>query len=185
MVGVSHRVAVAALSGALSYASCFVPHAGGAQWGAGVIFGLLVLGPSYRGTSHFVVLAALSTAVYRVAVWSAQKLYVDTSWSGVASCALAGFAGAIALSLGSSVVLRTRATTLSTTCSAVVGAGAGALIGLSLGAPDESVIQHVLFFSGFVMWQVGYVAAHCLSPWPRVAGHFRGQRLVGRSRTEC
>jgi hypothetical protein len=43
------------------------------------------------------------------------------------------------------------------------------LIGASVAAPDESLVQKVLLFSGFVAWQVGYTAVHRLRPWAGTA----------------
>jgi hypothetical protein len=43
----------------------------------------------------------------------------------------------------------------------------GLLIGLSLDAPDESTTQRLLLIAGFVVWQVGYTAAHGLIPWSK------------------
>jgi hypothetical protein len=42
----------------------------------------------------------------------------------------------------------------------------GALIGLAVNAPDESVILHVQLGSGFVVWQVGWAVAHRTSNTP-------------------
>lgn len=163
-------VALAALSGVLSYGACFVGDGLGTDWGAGVLFGLLVLAPSQRAAAgRLALLVALSTAVYRAAVFIAHGLYVDASWPAVLACALAGMAGALALSLGSGAVLGTHADRRTTALAAVWGAGAGALIGASVTAPDESWIQKLLLLSGFVAWQVGYAAAHRLQPWRRSA----------------
>lgn len=162
---------MAAVSGVLSYAACFVGEGLGTDWAAGLLFGLLVLAPSQAGAPRrLVMLVALSTGVYRAAVWIAQGLYVDASWPAVVSCALAGLAGALALSLGSSAVLGARTDFRAMALGAAVGAGAGVLVGASVAAPDESLIQRLLLLSGFVAWQVGYAAAHRLQPWTRSPG---------------
>jgi hypothetical protein len=51
----------------------------------------------------------------------------------------------------------------------VLGAGAGALIGLCIDAPDGSLSLHVLLLGSFVAWQVGYTAAQRLRPGSRAA----------------
>ena len=48
-------------------------------WGAGIVFGLLVLAPT-RASARFLALSALSIAVYRVAVWLAQSLVRAIFW---------------------------------------------------------------------------------------------------------
>jgi len=173
MGGASRGIAFALVSGALSYAACFVPDRG-TQWGAGIVFGLLVLGPTRRDARAFLALAALSVAVYRAAVWVAVRLTVDTPVPAVAACVLAGVLGAVALSLGASAVGRAPAERAATLRAAVWGAAAGALIGLAVDAPDESVAQNALLLAGFVVWQAGYTASHHLEPWRAVAPDARG-----------
>jgi hypothetical protein len=158
-------IAAAAVSGALSYASCFVGNGVGTDWGAGLWFGALVLAPGARGPGRRALLVALSVAVYRAAVWMAQGLYVDVSWPAVTSCALAGAAGALALPPGASALLGARAGGRAVALGTACGAGAGVLIGASVVAPDESLVQKLLLLAGFVAWQVGYAAAHRLRPW--------------------
>lgn len=155
---------IAAATGVLSYASFFLDDSFG-RWVPGIVFGLLVLGPTQRAAVRFAALVALSTAVYRVAVLLATQLYAGTTASGVWSCALAGVAGALALSVGASAIAGTAFDRRAAVTAAIAGAVGGALIGLAVNARDESVILHVLLASGFVVWQVGYAAAHRLSPW--------------------
>jgi len=163
-------VAAAAVSGALSYATCFVGDGVGTHWGAGLMFGLLVLAPGAHEAGRRALLVALSMAVYRAAVWIAQDLYVDTALPAVAACALAGAAGALALPPGAGALLGTRPGARAVALGAACGAGAGVLIGASVVAPDESLVQKLLLLSGFVTWQVGYTAAHRLRPWARSTG---------------
>jgi len=82
---------------------------------------------------------------------------------------VASVAGAGALSLGSSAITGTRVDARATAVSTLVGAICGAAIGLAVNAPDDSVSLHVLLASGFVIWQVGYAAAHRLAPTGRAA----------------
>lgn len=164
---------MAALSGAVSYAACFLPDFGvdgfGTRWGAGLVFGVLVLAPSLRATRERVVAILLSTAVYRAAVALADQLHVAAGWHAVLACAFAGASGAIALSIGSRAALRLASGARETALAAIAGAGAGVLIGLCIDAPDESRWQRLLLFAGFVAWQVGYTAALRLRPWSSTA----------------
>jgi hypothetical protein len=163
----ARALAVAAVAGGLSFGACFVGDGVGARWGAGLVFGALVLAPSQRGTRNQVIAIALSTAVYRAAVWLAHQLHVDASWHAVLACVLAGVAGAAVLSLSASAVLRARSNPRATILAATIGGAAGALIGFGIDAPDESAIQNWLLLAGFVTWQLGYTAAHHLHPWSR------------------
>jgi hypothetical protein len=148
----------------LSYAGSFVGD-GAASWSAGIVFGLLVLGPSAGERAGFVALAAFSVAVYRVAVWLAQWLVVQTPVPELAACALAGVLGAVALSLGAGTIVGAGAPRGATARAAAWGLLGGLLIGLAIGAPDESLLQRAGLLAGFVVWQVGYTASHRLAPW--------------------
>jgi len=161
------RLIVASFSGVLSYAACFVLEPAGTRWGAGVVFGLLVLGPSQRRGARFGGLAVLSTAVYRAAVWSAQQLHTENGVPAAAACALAGAAGAALLALGSAALIQRPADIRATGFGAALGAAGGALIGVALEMPDGSFALHGLLLGGFVVWQVGYAAAHRLPSWSR------------------
>ena len=151
----------------LSYAACFVLEPAGTRWGAGVLFGLLVLGPTERRGSRFAGLAVLSAAVYRAAVWSAQQLHTESGVPAAAACALAGTAGAVLLALGSAALVQRPAAWRAIGLGAALGAAGGASIGLALAMPDGSIALHGLLLGGFVVWQVGYAAAHRLRPWVR------------------
>jgi hypothetical protein len=157
-------LAAAALSGLLSYAACFVPDHG-SEWGAGIAFGLLVLGPTGRDARRFLALAALSIAVYRAAVWLAVRLVMDTPAPAVVACGLAGVLGAAALSAGAGALTGAARERGALLRSLAWGAAGGVLIGLAVDADDESRGQQLLLLAGFVVWQVGYTAAHRLAPW--------------------
>jgi hypothetical protein len=157
-------VAIAALSGGLSYAACFVGDGLGTRWGAGLVFGALVLAPSFSGVRQRVLLGIESVLVYRAAVSLATRLYVEASWSGAAGCALAGALGALALSLAAGATLRTRPGPGRTALATLVGSVGGVLIGLRVDASDDAALPQLLLLSGFVVWQVGYAAAHGLRP---------------------
>lgn len=160
----SRGVALAAASGVLSFAACFVPDHG-TSWGAGIVFGLLVLGPTRHDARGFLALAALSTAVYRAAVWLAVRLAVDTPVPAVAACALAGVLGALALAFGAGAVRGVATERGPALRAALWGALAGLAIGFATDRPDGSIAQHALLLAGFVVWQVGYTASHHLAPW--------------------
>jgi hypothetical protein len=167
-MGASQGVAIAALSGLLSYAACYIPD-WGTQWGAGIAFGLLVLGPTQRDASSFAAVVALSTAVYRVAVWIAVRLTVDTPVPAIAACMLAGALGAVALSFGAGTVRGGGFENPALRLAAIWGAVAGALIGIAVDVPEESIFLDVFLLAGFVAWQVGYTVSHRLAPWRRMA----------------
>lgn len=166
MTGARRGVAFAVLSGALSTVACLAGD-GGTRWGAGVVFGLLVLGPTAREASRFLALAVLSASVYRVAVWVAVRLAMDTPVPALAACAIAGTGGAVALSLGAGVVAGTGAARAATVRAALWGTAAGVAIGVAVEAPDQSLAQHLWLLAGFVAWQVGYTVSHRLAPWRR------------------
>lgn len=154
----------ALLSGALSYASTYLPDSLGVRWGAGVAFGVLVLAPSRSGTPLRVALVALSALAYRAAVWLAETLYVDADWPAVAACGVAGIAGVLLVSLGTSAIVRARPDLRAIALAAIPGVLAGVLIGVCVEAEDESIGQQALLLAGYVTWQVGYAAAHRLAP---------------------
>ncbi len=165
MSDVRRGIALAALSGALSYAVCFLIEGAGPRWGAGILFGLLVLGPTQRRAGRFAGLAVLSIAVYRAAVWVAQQLHAESRVPAALACALAGAAGAIGLALGTAAIAKTPAALRGTALAAVLGAASGALIGLAVDVPEGSPALHPLLFAGYVGWQVGYCASHRLPSW--------------------
>jgi hypothetical protein len=163
-------LALAALSGFLSYVAFRVPSSAGGRWGAGIAFGLLVLGPTGRGPARFAALFALSVAVYRVAVWLATTLYVEASVPAVVACGLAGVLGAVAVSAGAAASGRAPLDRGATARAAAFGLAGGVLIGLCLAFDDESPLQHALLLGGYLVWQMGYTAAHRLAPWRRQGG---------------
>ena len=169
MSDAQRALALAALSGVASYAACFLPGGFGARWGAGLLFGALVLVPCLAATRDRILAIVLSTAVYRAAVWLADRLHVAAGWHAVLACSLAGAIGAVALSLGSRTALRLASGPREMAQATAIGAGAGALIGLCIDAPDGSLRLHVLLLAGFVVWQVGYTAAQRLRPGSRAA----------------
>jgi hypothetical protein len=162
-------VAAALVSGVLSWAAIFLPESAGTRWGAGVLFGLLVLAPTRRDPAQRVALIAVSALVYRIAVWIAQELHTEAGWPGVVACALAGVAGVLMLAFGASAASRTLPSLREIAKAALPGVAGGALIGLAVGATDESIAQHALLIGGYVTWQVGYAAAHRLAPFSRAA----------------
>ncbi len=170
-VGDAERaLGLAALAGVASYAACFLPDGVGARWGAGLAFGALVLAPCLRATRDRGLVILLSIAVYRAAVWLADRLHVDAGWPALLACSLAGAGGALMLALASRALPGLVSGARGTALAAGIGALAGALIGLAVDAPDGSLRLHLLLLAGFVVWQVGYTAAQRLHPAPRAAG---------------
>ncbi|MBS1216338.1 MAG: hypothetical protein H6R20_1312 [Proteobacteria bacterium] len=160
---------LALLAGMLSYASTYLPDSIGVRWGAGVLFGLMVLAPTQRDIGRRVALVAISTIAYRAAVWIAQELHTEVGWPVVASCALAGVFGVLVVSLGTSALLRARADLRAIALASIAGVISGVLIGLCVEAEDESLGQQALLLGGYVVWQMGYTAAHRLTPQARGA----------------
>lgn len=167
MPGVSASLVAALVSGLLSWAAIFLPASIGTRWGAGVLFGVLVLAPTRRETRERVALVAVSALAYRIAVWIAQTLHTEHDWSAQSACALAGVAGVLLVSLGTSAASRAAPALASIAKAAVPGVAAGVLIGLAVDAADESISQHALLAGGYVAWQLGYAAAHHLAPSAR------------------
>lgn len=167
MAAARSGLALALVSGVLSWAAIFLPESIGTRWGAGVLFGVLVLAPTRRTTSERVALVAVSALAYRIAVWIAQTLHTEAEWSAEAACALAGAAGVLLVSLGTSAALRAAPVLASIAKAAVPGVAAGVLIGIAVEADDDSIAQHALLIGGYVAWQVGYAAAHHLAPGSR------------------
>lgn len=165
MSDASRRLLIVSLSAVLSYAACFVLEPLGTRWGAGVVFGLLVLAPSERRRARFAGLAVLSAAVYRTAVWSAQHLHTESGVPAAVACALAGAGGAVLLALGSAAVVQRPAAMRATGIGAALGTAGGVLIGLAVNMPDGSLALHGLLLGGFAVWQIGYAAAHRLPSW--------------------
>ena len=164
MADASLGMLLALLAGALSYAATYLPDSLGVRWGAGIVFGVLVLAPSQRGTRNRVALLAVSALAYRAAVWIAETLHTEAGWPAIGACVLAGAAGVLFVSLGSSAVLRTRADLRAIGLASIAGALSGVAIGVCVDATDESLAQQVLLLAGYVVWQVGYAAAHRLAP---------------------
>ena len=169
MQGPALGLALALVSGVLSYAATFLPESIGVRWGAGVIFGALVLAPSHPDPTRRVALIALSAGAYRLAVWLAQTLYAGTLASALFSCALAGVFGVLVVSIGTSLLSRSPVDRRALVSASIAGAIAGLLIGICVRADDESVWQQAALLAGYVVWQVGYTASHRLAPGARAA----------------
>lgn len=156
---------LAALSGGLSYQACLLFDGEGTKWGAGVLFGLLVLGPSARERRRFLSLASLSTLVYRGAVELASQLHTEHDWPALLACALAGFAGAALLAVGSDLLQRQPQNPRRLVHGGLAGAASGSLIGLAFSLPDESPWLKLSLALGFLAWQTSYTAIHHLRPF--------------------
>ena len=169
MQGPALGLALALVAGVLSYAATFLPDSIGVRWGAGVIFGALVLAPSHPDPTRRVALIALSAGAYRSAVWLAQTLYSGSFASALASCAAAGVFGVLVVAIGTSLLAKSAVDRRALAKASVSGAIAGVLIGLCVRADDESVGQQAFLLAGYVVWQVGYAAAHRLAPAERAA----------------
>jgi hypothetical protein len=176
-VRVSQRsLAVGAVAGLLSSAACFLPGGQGSQWAPGLIFGVLVLAPSYSGAARRALLVIASALVYRAAVWLASTLYVNFStWEGgphIPSCTLAGGLGALALAVLVSLITSAPLDRRATRRSVVVGAVAGAFLdGYFALADQQRLVEYAAVAACFVLWQASYPALHHLAPWRALELH--------------
>ena len=177
MKTLSKPIAVAALSGFLSYVACLLVESGGTDWGAGLLFGVLVLAPSAKGAVRRLALVGSSMVVYRGAVELAVELYGDRSWPSLAACGLAGILGAVALPLAASVILWQRPQGRPIALGALVGAVSGLVFGVGLQLPDAFL--HVTYPLGFATWQVGYAMVHRLPGWFGADKHLAGSDFRG------
>jgi hypothetical protein len=161
---------VAAFAGLLSYLACRLPEplgGFGTDWGAGLIFGALALAPlaplapQGRSWARRAGLVAASALVYRGAVWLAVELAAEHRWPEVAACALAGALGAPLLAFAARPLLGGRSHLGDHLFALIAGAAGGALIGVATMGSDESWLRFDLpLLAGFVVWQVGWAAAH-------------------------
>jgi hypothetical protein len=155
---------VAALAGLASYLVGRLPEPWGAvgiDWGAGLLFGALVLAPQGRSWIRRAGLLAASALVYRGAVWLAVALAAEGDWPEVLACALAGALGAPLLAFAAGPLLGRRARPGRHLAALIAGAAGGALIGVATLGPDEELLRLDLpMLAGYVVWQVGWAAAH-------------------------
>jgi len=158
-----HLVA-AAVSGVLSYASWRLPEpllGFGIDWVPGLVFGLVVLAPQAPEWWRRAALAAASAVVYRGAVWVAVELAAERSWSEAFAGLAVGAAAAPVLALAAGPLLAGRWRLGANLLAAAAGAAGGALIGLAVATPEVQPVRlHLLLLGGFLLWQVGYAAAH-------------------------
>jgi hypothetical protein len=166
---------LALLSTALSYlVLLFVPELPVANLDAGdliagFIFGVLVLAARPLGVASSVFLVVLSAFVHLGAIETAFTLYAK-SWPTLVACAVAGLLAAFVLSVAYSRLAHQAAAWRNNLRSAALGGGAGILIGVALDVRQET-LQHVLIFSGYALWQVGFALANQVVPrwWPNAA----------------
>jgi hypothetical protein len=155
---------LAAISGVLSYAALrFGEDSGGlaVDWGAGLLFGILVLAPQGRSWWRRAALVVASALVYRGAVWLAVELASEREWSEVLACLLAGALAAPLLALLTLPLLGGRLRSGPTLLALVAGTAGGALIGLATAGGDDQVLRFDLpLLAGYLIWQVGYTAAY-------------------------
>lgn len=160
----------AALSGLLSYGVVLLPepYSGPAfRWAAGALFGLLVLAAWTRSLWRRAALVAVSTLIYRAAVWSATEIVVETSWTEPLACLVVGASAAALLRLATAPLIEA-APPLGDRSSAgrhllalAAGALGGVLIGIAVTAPDGDLLGlHPPLLAGFAVWQIGYAAAY-------------------------
>ena len=161
---------ITAVAGLISFLACLLPESFGGvgtNWGAGVIFGLLVLAPQGRSWARRAGLFLASVLVYRGAVWLAVALAAERHWSEIAACALAGVLAAPLLAFGAQLLLAGRPRLTAHLLALIAGAAGGALTGFAASGPDDQVLRfHLPLLAGFVVWQVGWAAAY----GPRSAG---------------
>ena len=163
------------VSGALSFAACFLPGGVGSTWAPGLIFGALVLAPSHSGVGRRAPLVVASALVYRGAVWLASTLYMNvqlgTNGAHLPSCTLAGGLGALALAVATSLVTREPAERAATRRSIAFGALAGALLDAYFAFADgDRFVDQAAAFGCFAVWQGSYAALHRLDPWRAFTG---------------
>ena len=161
---------VAAVAGLLSYLACLLPESYGGvgtNWGAGLIFGALVLAPQGRSWARRAGLVVASVLVYRGAVWVAVELASEHRWPEITACALAGVLAAPLLAFAVQPLLARRPRLTAHLLALIAGAAGGALIGFATSGPDDQVLRfHLPLLAGYVVWQVGWAAAY----GPRSAG---------------
>lgn len=155
---------VAAVAGLLSYLVCRLPESYGGvgiNWGAGLIFGALALAPQGRSWARRAGMVVASALVYRGAVWLAVELAAERHWPEIAACALAGGLAAPLLAFAAQPLLARRPRLAGHLLGLIAGAVGGALIGVATIGPDDQVLRFDLpLLAGFVVWQVGWAAAH-------------------------
>ncbi len=160
----SGRLLVAAASGVLSYLAGVLPEPYdglGLNWGAGLLFGALVLAPGARGWWHRIAAVIVSALVYRAAVWLATTLVVETPWPEVAACLAAGALAAPVLRLATQPLLGGRSSLGRHLAALAAGAAGGALIGVAVTGSNEGTLAlHLPLLAGYLVWQFGYAAAH-------------------------
>jgi hypothetical protein len=160
----ARRVLVAALSGVLSYLLFLLPepYRGGAmEWGAGLVFGALVLAPAGRSWERRAGLLLASALVYRGAVWAAVELATDLGWAEIAACGLAGALAAPLLALASRPLLDGPSRLADHLAALAAGAVGGALVGVAMSGSDERWLHLDLpLLAGLLTWQVGWAASH-------------------------
>lgn len=154
------------VSGLLSWAACMWIEGLGAQWAAGLIFGVGVLASSFVGAARRAWLALASVLTYRAAVWLAVTIY--GSW--VPACAVAGAIGALALSLSVSQIAAVRLERGALRLCVFAGAVAGAFLDLYLRfGDDKRLLDSLLVAACFVTWQASFAVLHRLTPWRMTA----------------
>lgn len=161
------HLAIAAVAGLLSYLVCRLPEpfgGHGTEWGAGLIFGALALAPQGRSWARRAWLVVASALVYRGAVWLAVELVAEGSWHEILACAFVGALAAPILGLAAGPLLARRSSLVRHLLAAGAGAAGGALIGISLGADERFLTLDLPLLAGFVVWQVGWAAAHGPKP---------------------
>jgi hypothetical protein len=160
----------AGLAGVLSYLACRLPAPFGGlgtNWGPGLIFGVLVLAPRGRSWARRALLLEASALIYFGAVWLAVDLAAERHWSEVAACALVGALAAPILALAARPFLALRSRLGDHLLALLAGAAGGAAIGIAaMGGDDRWLSFDLPLLAGFLVWQVGWAAAHI----PRLDG---------------
>lgn len=166
-----NSLAAGAVSGVLSFAACFLPGDHGSTWAPGLIFGALVLAPSFTGWARRGSLLVASTLVYRGAVWLASTLYLEAAPRFVPSCTLAGALGALALAYATSALTKQPFDRSATRRSVIAGAVAGSFLDVYLRVlDDQRTLDYAAVAACFIGWQASYAALHRLAPWRALEG---------------
>lgn len=155
---------VAAVSALLSYLLTQTPEGYtriGTDWGPGLVFGVLALAPAVRSWWRRAGLVAASALIYRGAVEIATWLAAGQRWPEVGACALAGGLAAPVLALVALPLAGRRSGGGRHLLALAFGAAGGALIGFAVSGSDDQLLHfHLPLAAGYLVWQVGWTAAH-------------------------
>ena len=160
-------LALATISGLLSYLSVSLPHFIGHRQPIsddglfilpGVFFGLFILLPQVQNTQHRVIrwvgLMTVSVLAWYIAVTVGFQMLPLSRQSSVISCGISGSAGAFILAMASRYIVPIEIHVLSVLKAVLAGFLGGCVFGLAIIQPRASVASEGLYLSGFLFWQI-------------------------------